>query len=193
MTDSLLNVATRNASVGLLLSHPAHFIAFGAGSGLSPLAPGTVGTLWAWVSFVVLQHWWGVGLQADLNWAMLIGLGTVVAWWASTHTARSLRVADPSAIVCDEVLAFWMVLWMITPAGWGAQLAAFALFRYFDAAKPGPVRWADGLFKTRTAQPIGWLQGFGILLDDFVAAGCTVLTWAVAMVLWRHKDLVTFG
>ena len=52
---------------------------------------------------------------------------------------------------------------------------------YFDAAKPGPVAWADSLFKGRPGEPIGWAQGFGILFDDFVAAGCTLLVTA----LWR--------
>jgi phosphatidylglycerophosphatase A len=55
------------------------------------------------------------------------------------------------------------------------------LFRYFDAAKPGPVGWADRLFKRRRGQPIGWAQGFGILFDDLVAAGCTLLTMALAV------------
>jgi phosphatidylglycerophosphatase A len=55
------------------------------------------------------------------------------------------------------------------------------LFRLFDAVKPGPVAWADGLFKARAGQPIGWAQGFGILLDDLVAALCTLLVIA----LWR--------
>lgn len=166
-----------------MLSHPAHVIALGAGSGLSPVAPGTVGTLWAWVSFVLLQDAWGTGAQADLYWAWLIGLGTVVGWWACTHTARSLGVADPSAVVWDEVLAFWLVLWVVTPSGWIGQVLAFALFRYFDAAKPGPVGWADGLFKHRPGQAIGWAQGLGILLDDFVAALCTLLVLAGAVAL----------
>lgn len=166
-----------------MLSHPAHVIALGAGSGLSPVAPGTVGTLWAWVSFVLLQDAWGAGAQADLYWAWLIGLGTVVGWWACTHTARSLGVADPSAVVWDEVLAFWLVLWVVTPSGWIGQVLAFALFRYFDAAKPGPVGWADGLFKHRPGQAIGWAQGLGILLDDFVAALCTLLVLAGAVAL----------
>lgn len=175
---------SRPASVQLLLSHPAHFIALGAGSGLSPVAPGTVGTLWAWLSFMVLQRWWGAGPEADLKWAILIGAGTLVGWWACTHTARSLRVADPGAIVWDEVLAFWLVLWLVTPAGFWAQLAVFALFRFFDAVKPGPVRWADGLFKVKPGQAIGWGQGFGILFDDAVAALCTVLVWAVWLSLF---------
>ena len=173
----------RRASVGLLLSHPAHFIALGAGSGLSPVAPGTVGTLWAWASFLALQAWWGPG--ADQAWAMLIGAGTLLGWWACTHTARSLRVADPGSIVWDEVLAFWLVLWVASPPGWLGQALAFGLFRYFDAAKPGPVGWADGLFKHRRGQPIGWAQGLGILLDDFVAALCTLLVLALGTAAWR--------
>lgn len=174
----------RRPSAALLLSHPAHFIALGAGSGLSPKAPGTVGTLWAWLSFWALQQVWGTGPQAHVNWAWLIGLGLPVGWWACTHTARSLRVADPGAIVWDEILAFWLVLWLFMPTGFIGQLLAFALFRYFDAAKPGPVGWADRLFKLKPGRRIGWAQGFGILFDDFVAALCTLLVLAlVARVL----------
>ncbi|HIV69399.1 MAG TPA: phosphatidylglycerophosphatase A [Candidatus Aquabacterium excrementipullorum] len=175
--------APRKPSVGLLLSHPAHFIAFGAGSGLSPKAPGTVGTLWGWASFLVLERWWGLGAAADLKWALLIGVGTLVGWWASTHTARSLRVADPGSVVIDEILAFWLVLWLVSPTGFWGQALAFGLFRYFDAAKPGPVAWADGLFKHRKGQPVGWAQGLGILLDDYVAALCTLMVLALGVSL----------
>ena len=175
----------RRPSVSLLLSHPAHFIALGAGSGLSPKAPGTVGTLWAWLTFVLIQGRWGQGPQADLRWAALLSVGTLIGWWACTHTARSLRVADPSAVVWDEVLAFWLVLWLVSPTSFWGQVLAFGLFRYFDAAKPGPVGWADGLFHHRRGQPIGWAQGFGILLDDFVAALCTLLVIALITV-WRQ-------
>jgi phosphatidylglycerophosphatase A len=104
-----------------------------------------------------------------------------IGWWACTVTARHLATVDPGAIVWDEVIAFWLVLWLITPAGGWAQLAAFALFRFFDAAKPGPVAWADRRFKGRRGQPIGWAQGFGIVFDDLVAALCTLLVIA----LWR--------
>jgi phosphatidylglycerophosphatase A len=55
-----------------------------------------------------------------------------------------MNVLDPGNIVWDEVVAFWLVLWLVLcrPAS-GAQLAAFVLFRFFDAVKPGPVAWAD--------------------------------------------------
>ena len=81
----------------------------------------------------------------------------------------------------DEIVAFWLVLWLVMPVGFWGQLWAFALFRFFDAAKPGPVAWADELFKVRRGVPIGWAQGFGILFDDFVAALCALLVIA----LWR--------
>ena len=164
------------ASAGFMLRHPARLLALGFGSGLSPRAPGTAGTLWAWVVYLVLDS-----RMPASGWPLLIVASLVVGLWACTVTAQHMGVADPGAIVWDEVLAFWLVLWLVMPAGWWMQLAAFALFRYFDAAKPGPVGWADRLFKLRPGQRIGWAQGFGILLDDFVAAGCTLLVLA----LWK--------
>ena len=154
-----------------LLSHPAHFIALGAGSGLSRLAPGTAGTLWAWAVFLLLQLW-----LTPLQMGVLIAASTLVGWWACTVTAQHMGVADPGAIVWDEVIAFWLVLWLVTPTTFWGQLGAFLLFRYFDAAKPGPVRWADSLFKG-----FGWRGGWGIIFDDLVAAFCTLLVIAI----WR--------
>jgi phosphatidylglycerophosphatase A len=154
-----------------VLSHPAHFIALGAGSGLSRLAPGTAGTLWAWAVFLLLQIW-----LTPFQMGVLIGVSTLVGWWACTLTARHMGVADPGSIVWDEVVAFWLILWLVTPTTFGGELAAFILFRYFDAAKSGPVRWADQLFKG-----FGWRGGWGIMFDDLVAAFCTLLVMAV----WR--------
>ena len=171
-----LATAPKKPTWRFLFSHPAHAIALGFGSGLSPLAPGSVGTLWAWVVFLLLQ-----GRLSDLQWALLLVASALVGWWACTVSARYLGMADPGAFVWDEVLGFWIVLWLVMPASLTAQCWAFALFRVFDGAKPGPVAWADGLFKLRRGQPIGWAQGFGILLDDLVAALCTLLVIA----LWR--------
>jgi len=179
MSDALLTGAPRRATVRFMLGHPAHWLALGFGSGLSPKAPGTIGTLWAWIGFVVLDHW-----LTAAGWGLLIGTGLVVGLWACTRTAQHLGVADPGAIVWDEVVAFWLVLWLVTPAGWWAQLAAFVLFRYFDAAKPGPVGWADRRYKLQPGQTIGWAQGWGILFDDLVAAGCTLLCIALWRTLW---------
>ena len=162
------------ANARYMLGHPARWIALGMGSGLSPRAPGTVGTLWAWVSFLALQPW-----LDDAQWLMLISASVLVGWWACTKVARELALADPSCIVWDEVVAFWLILLMIQPAGLLEQGVAFALFRFFDAVKPQPVGWADQLFKSRGAQTPGWLQGWGILFDDLVAAACVLLLWAL--------------
>ena len=168
--------AGRKPDLRFLLAHPAHLIALGFGSGLAPFAPGTAGTLWAWLVFDLGAPW----LDAPARLAV-IAAATLVGWWACTVTARNLGQADPSSVVWDEVVAFWAVLTLVMPAGLGAQIVAFALFRFFDAAKPGPVAWADQRFKRQRGQPIGWAQGFGILFDDFVAALCALLVIAV----WR--------
>ncbi len=166
-------------SVRFLLAHPAHWIALGFGSGLSRIAPGTAGTLWAWIAFVALSPW-----MDDARWALLIGLSLPLGWWACTVTARNMAVLDPGSIVWDEVVAFWLVLWLVMPTGLVGQVMAFGLFRFFDAVKPGPVGWADGLYHhlSPATDPAAWRKaGFGIMLDDLVAAGCTVLVIA----LWR--------
>jgi phosphatidylglycerophosphatase A len=160
--------AVLRPGVRFLLSHPAHFIALGAGSGLSRIAPGTVGTLWAWAAFAMMQMYLS---SAQIGW--VIAASGLIGWWACTVAAKHLRVLDPGSIVWDEVIAFWIVLWLVTPATVGTQFAAFVLFRFFDAVKPGPVAWADDLF-----HGFGWKGGFGIILDDLVAAACTLLIMA---------------
>jgi phosphatidylglycerophosphatase A len=179
MTDTLLpptstpapSLAVMRPGVRFMLAHPAHFIALGFGSGLSPIAPGTSGTLWAWLSFLALHAWL---TSAQLGW--LIGISFLVGWWACTVTARHMQIADSGHIVWDEIVAFWLVLWLILPAGFMAQAIAFALFRLLDALKPGPMAWAD-----RTFKGFGPWGGFGILFDDLLAAFCTLLIIA----LWR--------
>ncbi len=171
--------APRRADWRFMLLHPTHAMALGFGSGLSPRAPGTVGTLWAWASFLLLDRWLG-----SAGWAAVLLLGLGLGVWACTRCAQHLGTADPGAIVWDEIIAFWAVLWLIGPAGWAAQLLAFALFRYFDAAKPGPVGWADRRFKLAPGEVIGWRQGFGIVLDDLVAAACTLALMLPGRALW---------
>jgi phosphatidylglycerophosphatase A len=162
-----------------MLSHPAHVIALGFGAGLSRMAPGTAGTLWSWFAFSALSPW-----MDDAGWAVLLALTLPMGWWASTVTARSMGVLDPGSIVWDEVVAFWLVLWLVMPTGWIGQVLAFGLFRFFDAVKPGPVGWADRLFHHVDPRSDRWAwhkAGAGIMLDDLVAALCTVLVVA----LWR--------
>ena len=88
--------APRRPTARFMLEHPAHGLAMGFGSGLSPWAPGTAGTLWAWLSFVLLAPW-----MSDTGWACLLLASTAVGWWACTLTAQHLAGAlagDPGGV-----------------------------------------------------------------------------------------------
>ena len=161
------------ATARFLLAHPAHFVALGFGVGLAPWAPGTAATLWAWTAFALLQS---AVAPATLGWLIAASLG--FGWWACTVTARNLATMDPEEIVWDEIVTFWVVLWLLLPADFWMQLGAFALFRFFDAVKPGPVRWADQTFKA-----FGPRGGLGILLDDLLAGFLTLLVLAFGRVV----------
>jgi len=104
---------------------------------------------------------------------------SVIVGLAFDFRIRALMTSSPASQIVPqphEVVAFWLVLWLVMPASLSGQLVAFALFRFFDAAKPGPVGWADNLW-----HGFGPKGGFGILFDDLVAAFCTLLVIA----LWR--------
>ena len=179
LPDPIAKQVPRQADAAFMLAHPAHLIALGFGSGLSPKAPGTAGTLWAWAVFALLQPW-----LTERQWGWIVAAAVPLGWWACSATARALRIKDPGCVVWDEIGAFWLVLWLISPTGFMGQLAAFALFRFFDAVKPGPVGWADRLYHgvDPATDPAGWRKaGWGIMLDDYVAAFCTLLVVA----LWR--------
>jgi len=146
-------------SLQFLFSHPAHLLACGFGSGLSPVAPGTVGTLFAWLSFPLLQAVLGdVELLGFLVACFFLGIPAV------QRTGEDLGVVDHGGIVWDEIVPFWLVLFFC-PAGWLWQLAAFGGFRFFDIVKPQPARYFDVHVKT----------GFGVMMDDLCAAAYTVL------------------
>lgn len=161
-------------SAAFMLAHPAHLMALGFGSGLSRIAPGTAGTLWGWLCWMALQTW--MPWMQPWHGGALIAVSTLVGWWSCTVTAQHLGTSDPGCVVWDEIVAIWLILWLIAPAGIWAQVAAVVLFRFFDAVKPGPVAWADAAFKG-----FGWRGGWGIMFDDFVAAFCTLLVMAA----WR--------
>ncbi|MDM8359409.1 phosphatidylglycerophosphatase A family protein [Pandoraea communis] len=156
----------RRPTSRFLLSHPAHLFSLGFGTGLSSFAPGTVGTLFGWASYLVLNLYLTV-----TGWGVLIAASLIGGVWICDFTARKLGIQDPSAVVWDEIVAFWIVLLFVTPVSFGGQLVAFALFRFFDAVKPPPISYFDRTVK----------GGLGIMLDDLVAAFCTLLVIA----LWR--------
>lgn len=142
----------------LLFSHPLHCLSFGLGTGLSPKAPGTVGSLlgfplyWALMGLPLNQQWLGL--------AVLFLLGI----WCCEFTGRSLGVSDHGAIVWDEVVAMAAVL-ITVPLSISWALAAFASFRLFDIWKPFPISWADRHVK----------GGLGVMVDDVLAAVMAML------------------
>lgn len=156
-------------------------IAFGFGSGLSPVAPGTAGTLLAWAAFLLGEYFLST---EDFLW--IIGGGFLLGCWVCGHVSEELGKKDFGGIVWDEIIAFWLVLIFIVPATLWMQALAFVLFRFFDAVKPGPIGMIDRHFKNlegdvnmpSTIFQILW-RGFGIMVDDLAAAFFTLLIIAL--------------
>ncbi len=173
--------APRRATWSFMGLHPLRLIALGFGSGLSPVAPGTAGTLAGWALYLLIDRFIAPSHAA---WAAILVAGFFVGWWACMHTARAMAVSDPSAVVWDEIIAFWIILWCTMPVGFVGQLILFGLFRAFDAIKRGPVGWADACFKPKQGALPGWPQGFGIIFDDLVAAVCVLAVWFAGQWGW---------
>ena len=161
-------------------------LAFGFGSGLSPIAPGTAGTLWAWAAFLLGEYFLST---EDFLW--IIGGGILLGCWVCGHASEELGKKDFGGIVWDEIIAFWLVLIFIMPTNIWMQASAFVIFRFFDAVKPGPVGMIDRYFKNiegdnspSSITQIIW-RGFGIMVDDLAAAFFTLLIMALLQVLMR--------
>ena len=160
----ILAEAAQPVTLGFVYAHPAHGIAFAGGIGLAPFAPGTFGTLLAFPLLALLTAYGDVVIQL-LVFIILFGVGS----WACQVTGRALGVSDHGGMVWDETVAFLLVL-IFTPPGWAWQIAAFVLFRFFDIVKPQPIRYFDRTLK----------NGFGVMFDDLLAAGYTLIVLALA-------------
>jgi phosphatidylglycerophosphatase A len=163
-TDLVLRPSWR-----FLLSHPAHLVAFGFGAGLVPVAPGTWGTLLALPVFLLVSP----RLEPVEFLLMLLAL-FALGVWACDVTGRSLGNSDHGGMVWDETVAFLLVLFF-TPAGLHWQALAFLIFRLFDILKPPPIRYYERTFK----------NGFGVMLDDLIAAFYTLLVLAAVRTLFE--------
>ncbi|MEM9387396.1 MAG: phosphatidylglycerophosphatase A [Pseudomonadota bacterium] len=138
-----------------LKRHPVHVLAFGFGTGYSPVAPGTVGSLLGLATFVLADRL-GVGFAGHML-ASVVGLGAGVA--ICRRSSAHLGVHDHPGIVWDEIVGCYLACSLVpqSAAWWGA---AFGAFRAFDIIKPWPIRAMDH----------GLRGGLGIMLDDIVAA-----------------------
>jgi phosphatidylglycerophosphatase A len=147
----------------LLLSHPAHFVSFGFGSGLARNAPGTFGTLAA------LPLYWLIAPElSSLQFMLALVSAFALGVWACDFTGKKLGVADHGGIVWDEIVSFMLVLFF-TPSGWDWTVLAFVLFRFFDILKPPPIRYFDS----------NWHGGLGVMFDDLLAAGYALMCLAL--------------
>jgi phosphatidylglycerophosphatase A len=151
-----------------LFAHPAHFLALGFGAGLSPVAPGTVGTLVA-LPLAAMLH----AATDDAGYLIALSISFAGGVWAADRTGRALGIADHGAIVWDEVVAFLLVLFFVgtDPV---RQAFAFLLFRLFDIVKLPPASMIDR----------EWHNGFGVMADDIVAAFYAVIVFALWLKLW---------
>jgi phosphatidylglycerophosphatase A len=146
-----------------LFAHPAHFLALGFGTGLAPVAPGTVGTLLGFPIYSLLA-----ARLAPAELLVTIAGMFALGIWACGATGRAMGIPDHSAMNWDEVVAFLLIL-VMTPPGWAWQAFAFFAFRFFDVVKPPPIRYFDRTIK----------GGFGVMFDDIVAAFYTLLVMAI--------------
>ncbi len=164
MTTSHKQAPAFRPDWAFLTRHPAHLLAFGFGSGLARQAPGTWGTLVAYPLFFLL-HALGMG---SLGLTLLCLPLFVLGVWVCQVTGDALGVHDYGGIVWDEVVAMLLVLaW--APASWAGWLLAFVLFRLFDIVKPWPIGWFDRRVH----------GGFGVMLDDIIAALFALLVQAL--------------
>lgn len=131
------------------------------GAGLSPFAPGTVGTVVAWAAVAaapqIAAHWWLV----------IAALAFAGGWYYVERAQRITGAHDAGWIVIDEAAAYWLIYGLVG-GGIMQQAAIFFLFRFFDIVKPPPARRID---KT-------WHSSLGVMADDIVAA---LWTWGVLL------------
>ncbi len=136
-----------------VLRDPVHLLAFGFGTGLSPVAPGTFGSLPGVLLFWLTMDY---GLYVQSGIALTIAVAGV---WICGESARRIGVHDHGGIVWDEIVGMYVTLLVapVTVVGW---VLAFALFRFMDIVKPWPIRDLD--------HRLG--GGVGIMMDDLAAA-----------------------
>ena len=143
---------------------PVQFLAFGFGSGLSPRAPGTMGTLVAVPIYCAIAYW-------NLAWySVFVVIAALLGIWICGAASRELRVHDHPGIVWHEFVGYWITMWAM-PVDWVWMLAGFVVFRVFDIAKPWPISQLDRKVK----------GGSGIMVADILAGAVACATLHLAL------------
>jgi len=154
-----------NPTFAQLLRSPTLMLAFGFGSGLSPKAPGTMGTLAA------IPLWWLLAQLPLSTYLVVVLIAAVAGILICGRAADRLGVHDHGGIVWDEFVGFWIAMAAL-PVTWQSLILGFVLFRLFDILKPWPISWLDRRVS----------GGFGIMIDDVIAglAAAGVITLLTA-------------
>lgn len=156
-----------------VFSNPIHFLAYGFGSGLSPKAPGTFGTLVGVILYILLTP------VAPWVYVLITLILFLLGIFVCAYTAEKMGVKDPGAANWDEVVGYLATMTVVPHAlrmahGWLWIVLGFLLFRLFDILKPWPISWLDRNIK----------GGLGIMLDDIAAAiPAAIILYIVMLVL----------
>ncbi|MGF1730333.1 phosphatidylglycerophosphatase A [Photobacterium kasasachensis] len=153
-----------NPKENINLTNPWHLLATGFGSGLSPIIPGTMGTVAA-IPFYLLM--------VKLPFAAYLVITVVAALVGiiiCQKTSNDMGVHDHGSIVWDEFVGFWITMAVAPVASWEWVLTGFVLFRFFDMVKPWPISWLDKHVH----------GGLGIMVDDILAGFMAMIAlWGV--------------
>lgn len=153
-----MRAGTLSPDANEIFRSPVLATAFGFGAGLSPKAPGTVGTLLA------IPLWWLSSGLGTIPYLTLAAVGFIVGIWVCGRALSLLGQHDHPGIVIDEVSGYFTAL-VVVPLDIRWLALSFVLFRFFDIIKPWPIGWLD--------RRVG--GGFGVMLDDLVAGLFTAL------------------
>jgi len=156
------------------LKDPFHFVATLGGIGMLPKAPGTFGSIAAWVIFVYLSHFIGM-----TNMLILTTLLFILSIWICNKASEDLENKDHKSIVIDELVGMWIALLPVLIIANSQYertvyaLAALIFFRLFDILKPFPISYFDKNYK----------NGFGIVIDDAISGLLAVIPSCIILIL----------
>ncbi|MDC3113531.1 MAG: phosphatidylglycerophosphatase A [Gammaproteobacteria bacterium] len=156
------------------LKDPFHFAATLGGIGMVPIAPGTFGSITAWIIFVYLSHFISM-----INMLILTILFFILSIWICSEASKDLENKDHKSIVIDELVGMWIALLPVLVIANSQYertvyaLAALILFRFFDILKPFPISYFDKNYK----------NGFGIVIDDVISGLIAIIPSYLILIL----------
>ena len=156
------------------LKNPFHLLATLGGIGMVPIAPGTFGSIAAWLIFVYLSHFISM-----INMIILTILLCILSIWICNQASKNLDNKDHKSIVIDEFVGIWVALLPVLFIA-NSQfertvyaLAALIFFRLFDILKPFPISYFDKNYK----------NGFGIVIDDVISGLIAIIPSYIILIL----------